>query len=374
MKIIIIDDEKSLLIILKKMLSKISQIDIVGIFQDTHEADQFLKNHLVDMIFMDINMPGENGLDFAKRLSGEMPSIDIVFLTAYREYALEAFEVYAFDYIVKPISQERLIKTIDRAIKRRHFVAYEEEIIVGNNLSVYCLGRVGLKNSQGLSIPLFSSKSEELLSYLVFNRGKEVSKWRIIEELFRGMPRYNAETYLNTTIYKLRKALQPYGMKEIIISESGNYKIDLRNIYVDFIDFEKRLQETPVEEVQNTEEALQIEALFEGDLFADKGYDWSLAERERLSLMYHHFAKQLGKYLIKIGNYQLALKILKKIEMRDELDEETNCLLMKIYALQKDKVYLTKQFVRYTERLKKELDILPEQTTIAFYEKLKKTL
>jgi len=116
MKVAFIDDEKAMHFIMTRMLSKIDEVEIVGSFQETETAFSFLTSNRVDLVFVDIHMPRENGLDFARRLRESGWQKKIVFVTSQKEYALSAFDVYAYDYIVKPISQERLRTTVQRAL------------------------------------------------------------------------------------------------------------------------------------------------------------------------------------------------------------------------------------------------------------------
>ncbi len=116
MKVIIVDDEKAMHLILKRMLAKLDDVEVLGCFQETATAFAFLRDHKVDLLFVDINMRGENGLDFSKRLRESGCESKIVFVTSYKEYALAAFDVFAFDYIIKPISEERLRRTVQRAV------------------------------------------------------------------------------------------------------------------------------------------------------------------------------------------------------------------------------------------------------------------
>jgi len=116
MKVAFIDDEKAMHFIMTRMLSKIDEVEIVGSFQETETAFSFLTSNRVDLVFVDIHMPRENGLDFARRLRESGWQKKIVFVTSQKEYALSAFDVYAYDYIVKPISEERLRTTVQRAL------------------------------------------------------------------------------------------------------------------------------------------------------------------------------------------------------------------------------------------------------------------
>jgi DNA-binding NarL/FixJ family response regulator len=119
MKVVIIDDEKAMHLIMTRMLAKINEVEVVESFQETSSAFAYMTSNHVDLVFVDINMPRESGLDFAKRLRDAGWSIKLVFVTSHKEYALSAFDVFAFDYIVKPISQERLWGTVTRAISEK---------------------------------------------------------------------------------------------------------------------------------------------------------------------------------------------------------------------------------------------------------------
>jgi two-component SAPR family response regulator len=370
MKIILVDDDKAMLIIMKRMISKIPGIEIVGSFQSPREAFVFLMKNRVDMAFVDINMPEECGLDLAKRILMEGKDIAITFITAHKEYALEAFEMHAFDYIVKPISQSKLENTILLAKQRLVFLQPNKEHINAPKLFIKCLGGFDIRNEYNELVHFTSSKSIELLAYLLMKKGRYVSKWSIIEAVFKGMSPFNAETYLNTTIYKLRKAFEPYGMRHSIISSDESYRIELDDIYVDFIDFENRISLLISINNNNQEEVLITEKIFCGELFGEKDYYWSLSEKERLLDIYISYAKKMIIYLLENNVLTEAQLIAKKLVNIDEFDEDAHCLLMKIYAAQRNRILLDKQFYLYSNILGRELGITPGCLVINLYKDL----
>lgn len=108
---IIVDDEPVARDILESHLSKIDTIEIVKSCKNATEAFNAVSLHSVDLIFLDINMPGISGLDFAKSINQH---IKIIFTTAYREYAVDGFNLQAVDYLLKPISFERLLQGVHK--------------------------------------------------------------------------------------------------------------------------------------------------------------------------------------------------------------------------------------------------------------------
>lgn len=110
---IAIDDEPMALRQLKSYIERTEQLELVGAFRSATEAQEALKDMAVDLIFVDINMPDVNGLDFVRGLTN---TYYIVFTTAHPEFALEGFKLNAIDYLLKPFSYEEFMKASQKAI------------------------------------------------------------------------------------------------------------------------------------------------------------------------------------------------------------------------------------------------------------------
>lgn len=108
---IIVDDEPVAREILENHLVKIDRLSIVASCRNALEAFNAINSESVDLIFLDINMPEISGLSFAKSIN---KNIKIIFTTAYREYAVDGFDLQAVDYLLKPISFERLLQAINK--------------------------------------------------------------------------------------------------------------------------------------------------------------------------------------------------------------------------------------------------------------------
>ena len=114
-KCLLVDDEPLALDALESLIRKIPELEITGKCQNAVEALQVIHSREVDLLLLDIHMPELSGIEMLKSLS-RPPKV--IFTTAYREYAVEAFELDVIDYLVKPISLERLIKAINRYHER----------------------------------------------------------------------------------------------------------------------------------------------------------------------------------------------------------------------------------------------------------------
>ena len=110
---LIVDDEPIARNILEKYIIKTPGLQLVGQLDNALEVVEFLKNHKVDLIFLDINMPKLTGFEFLKTLNNPPK---VIVTTAYQEFALEGYELNISDYLLKPFSFERFVKAINKAI------------------------------------------------------------------------------------------------------------------------------------------------------------------------------------------------------------------------------------------------------------------
>lgn len=123
MKCIIIDDEPIAREGLEVLIGKTPQLRLVASYDSAESAVEALASGDVDLVFLDIEMPGINGLEFARTIPRHTL---IVFITAYSEYALDSYDVDAVDYLVKPVEPERFLKAVDKAILYHELLAKAE--------------------------------------------------------------------------------------------------------------------------------------------------------------------------------------------------------------------------------------------------------
>jgi two-component system LytT family response regulator len=115
LKAIIVDDERLARINLRRLLEPFPEIEIAGEASSCKTAVELINIYNPQLIFLDIQLSGETGFDLLEIIE---KSIDIIFVTAYDEYAIRAFEVNAIDYLLKPVNPERLKVSIERVINR----------------------------------------------------------------------------------------------------------------------------------------------------------------------------------------------------------------------------------------------------------------
>lgn len=145
---IAIDDEPLALKQISGYIEKIPNLNLIESFSGAIKAISFLQDNIVDLMFVDINMPDLSGMEFVKSLANQPK---VIFTTAYREYAVEGFQVDAADYLVKPISFAAFLASVNKTIER-YFAETDSEASIRHNdqflflKSEYKIVRIDLNN------------------------------------------------------------------------------------------------------------------------------------------------------------------------------------------------------------------------------------
>jgi DNA-binding LytR/AlgR family response regulator len=124
MNCIIVDDEPLARKAIEILLKDTPQLSLTGAFNNAQTASAFMQGKTVDLVFLDIQMPGITGIEFAKTIP---PQTLVIFTTAYSEYAIDSYEVDAVDFLVKPIETDRFTKAVNKAIAYHSLLLNEEK-------------------------------------------------------------------------------------------------------------------------------------------------------------------------------------------------------------------------------------------------------
>lgn len=117
-RVVIADDNEAMRRIERKMIAKVEGFELVGEAKDGLELLELVEEKRPQIVFLDVEMPGKTGVEAARVIQDMDPSIIMIFATAHDQYMGDAFEVYAFDYLIKPFKVERVLKTLERARDR----------------------------------------------------------------------------------------------------------------------------------------------------------------------------------------------------------------------------------------------------------------
>lgn len=122
-KLLIADDDPNMRLVLKKAVALYEDIELVADVGSGQGAVAYFDQEVIDVAFLDVDMPGLDGIETAKMILDMNPKCAIVFITAHNDYMQDAFALYAFDYITKPFKMDRLKKTISRILEQRSVIS-----------------------------------------------------------------------------------------------------------------------------------------------------------------------------------------------------------------------------------------------------------
>lgn len=290
MKVVLIDDEQLAIDVMEILLGEMEDIEIVASYTDTKQVLQEFEDVHVDVVFLDMEMGDVHGLEFAEDLMLKFPRIEVVFVTAHSRYALEAFEVNAVDYLLKPVKKDRLKKTIHRLQEK--MVSHEEEPEKEQHLVAHMMGRFQLFDSGKKEVKWRTRKVKELFVYLWHHRGDATHRTRIMDELWGELPDEKAATLMHTTVYQLRKGIKEVGIDNPISLVNEKYVLNV-SVESDYARLEQALQS--VEMTKSKVE--QLITLYQGDYLEEENYHWALPAQQRTK---QFFLRSLENYVARM--------------------------------------------------------------------------
>lgn len=290
-KAVLVDDEYYALQGLKMELDEIEGVEVTAMYEDGKRMLEEIDKTIPDVVFLDIEMPGINGLQLFEKIldTGQKP--DIIFVTAYSHYAVKAFELNAVDYIVKPVTKDRLRKAIERIIPAD--VQNDKD-----RISINCFGHFAVSvKGQEINKGWRTRKAEELIAYLICQKGRFVSKEKIAEALWPELDCEKGISNLYLAYYYIKK--QENKQKKIFPIESERGKMCLR---VEEIDCDMLRFDALIEAWKNScseENVIFLETAVEtykGNLLGDVDYTWSLELQQSYEVTLKRLLKQLIEY------------------------------------------------------------------------------
>ena len=226
MKAIIVDDEPIMLRSFKRNSAGIEGLELVEAFSYAEDAVDYAKENRVDLAFLDIEMPGMNGIECAKALRAIDPDILIVFISAYEKYLRDSNELGADYYVIKPYKKE----TIERVMVRLRPFEKKKEVYIRT------FGRFTvLKNGNAVAL---SGKAKEILALVVTKRGKEISNEEIYSTLWedREYSNVHMKVYYNA-LKRLKDALKAADLSDLLLPTAHGQMVNTELFDCDYYEY-----------------------------------------------------------------------------------------------------------------------------------------
>ena len=178
-----------------------------------------------DVAFLDVEMGSMTGIEVAKRILAAKPQTNVVFVTGFLEYALDAFKIHASGYLTKPVTADKIRKEMENL----RFGVSRLFIRTFGDFDVF---------ADGVAISFPRAKSKELLAYLVWKRGGMATRKEVSAILFEDEYTQKTQNYLVHIYSDLVKTLQKYGVDNILIKGYNQYAVDTNLFSCDLYDYD----------------------------------------------------------------------------------------------------------------------------------------
>ena len=218
MKAICVDDEPLAVEYATDLCARLPMIQEAKGFTDGQQALDWLRDHRADLALLDIHMHNIDGITLAARIKETYPGMIVLFLTAHREYALDAYGVHAAGYLLKPVSLEKLAAEVEYACGVHGPLPKHIEVKTFGSFDVYVDGR---------PVSFKLAKSKEILAYLVDKQGFGVSRAELCAAMWEDqLYDRRMQKHLDVYIRSLRDTLREYGAQAIMEMERGILRVD----------------------------------------------------------------------------------------------------------------------------------------------------
>lgn len=364
MKILIAEDEKSNIEEIERIIAGLNQDIEVFAYLNPFDALYSANSNIYDLALLDIQMPEMNGLTLAENISAIQPSLPVVFISAYNNYATEAFELKAADYILKPIRSERLVKIISgiKYAEKRSIPAIE----YSKKMIIRSFGGLRIFNEIG-EIYWDRPKTRELFALLLMNKGKRVNKELICDELWPKLDSTRALANLQVTVCRLRKTIGVFSREMVTVKYVNNYYcLTLGDVSYDADQFD--LQCNSNEEI----ELNRANQLYGGSFFGPDGWLWSEPARADYFKKYIRLTKALADHYLRKGMTERAESVLRQAVVSHEPDDNLSKLLLLISYMLDGSKGLLNTFRLLSVRYDDELGIKVPREVVQEYERLRK--
>jgi two-component system LytT family response regulator len=271
-RIAAVDDERHVLERFERMALKIKELELCGLFETGEQLLAYLKEHPLNAVFLDIEMPGINGLQLSARVLDMNENIDIIFVTAFNQFAVEAFELQAMDYILKPLTEERLNKTVLRLLKPK------STALRPGKPYIQCFGDFEVFLS-GEALAWKNSKAKEILAFLIHKNGVPVNWEKIAAAVWPDYDSEKSQTNFHATTYLLRKRLAEAGISQILESGRGNYRIVRDQVNCDLYQLDEMVR---INKIKRKEDFRLLEEFRQRGYMEGSGYEWTFPRAAEL--------------------------------------------------------------------------------------------
>lgn len=367
LRAIIVDDEPLALQHMELKLRETGQVEVIQSFSNPLAALEEMKKLDFHVAFLDIEMPGLSGLELAEYIQEWNPFVNIVFVTAYQDYAIQAFELHSIDYVLKPIIKDRINKTITRI--QDHILLTEELPVpeIPPTLKIECFHDFAVYY-QNEPIKWKTAKAKELFAFFIMNYNSPIHRDSLIDTLWRETDYQKAKIHLHTSISHLRKTLNACGYPNAITFSNQSYCLQLQAFQCDAHELEQLIDDMPDLGENNMQVVERIIEQYRGDFLELNSYDWSIMKAQELRLSILQLLQTVVHYYSNVHEPHKKQYYLQRMCQLNPYSENSVRQLMQHYIDVGNRAEALTAYHDLKSLLMEDLGILPDACTNRLYE------
>lgn len=349
-KAIVVDDEWYNVVEVVDLIEKTGFMNVEKQYENPTKALEEIEMISPDVAFIDIEMPEFDGITLAEKFLEKNPTMIIVFITAWNQYAVQAFEINALDYIMKPINLERFNIMIER-IKNKVSIKQKSQ---SKKLKIQSFNKLEVSIDDE-KVVWQRTKAEELFAFLLMNNGNYVHKDTILEYLWPQYERTKALPILQTSICKIRNIFSDF-KEEVVVKYKGNqYGLFLVSVEFDYNELEKAISNYKREDFNTYERIEKACKTFESGFLTQQCYLWSVERNEQIRKELEKIMKEILNEYIENENLDKQLLALELLESIIPYEEENQYMLFKTleqlgrYTEIKQRIHLINKKMEYKQ-------------------------
>lgn len=370
---IVIDDEILAVEHIDRLLRKVG-LSVFG-FTNPVEALESQQVRSADVAFLDIEMPVISGLRLAERIQEINADCEVVFITGHNQYAVEAFDVNALDYLLKPVTTGQVDRAIKRIIKRR---GKREELSAGkestrNTIRITLFGKMSVSMGEvKKSLRFMTVKGAEIFCFMLLKKESEVSKWKLIDEIWPNKDLDKGDINLRSTVSRLNKTFRENGIRIAMKSTRNGYRLEiLEEVVVDAFLLEQIADEKYIITEDNIKFYESVLLDYNDMLFEEFDSEWCNIYRTVYNRYFRIAVRKLITYYKDVQPDPLIiLNVIERIIKYEPYDENIRELSLNLIYKIAGKNGVREYYQDYVKLLKNDLGMKPGEKLNRYYKSI----
>ncbi len=323
--VILVEDEANILNHMKNRIASFDEFSLKGAYLKPEDALEAFSSILPDVVFLDIEMPRMNGLELAGKMLARKNNLKIIFTTAYEQYALNAFDVEAIDYLLKPVMKDdiqRVVKRLNKAMSLPDLQGdFEKD---GEAFPVSCFGRFEARDKSGCLVKWPTKKAEEVFACFVTRQGQYISNWELLELFWGDIKEERSLPNLYNTVYRIKGAIKNLACTPQIQKMNEGYVLEAKGELSDLACFLKLAAQL----LDGKEAALSLDTArrlfftYTTPLFGARDYLWCLPLEKHLGMSFGKLCRFLLDSYGKQGRLEECEEVIRHYASQHIEDEE----------------------------------------------------